>query len=1088
MSLYEDLTEILTPYADKINQSTANLDDLRDDFDEIDETVNGTGGGEESIASFTWIDGYGVQYNTGVPLGSESNCSYTDIALDGATHVSGYTRSGASRARGLSFLDEYGTWISGDYNEGASSSDWNYSLDVPDNATTLRITCVTSRKSDFSCTLTLSSVGGLINEVDNHKELIENNEKVKRGTFAHFSFDDVRFCMIDITNNENTYETIFDNPFFAFLKNMHDKYGAVFSLFLFLNNSDGSTIEDYTDKFSSDFSVCSSWLKFGLHEGTNNYQESTVERAAEEYARFITEITRICGGIESIDRCPRLGNFEGNLVSMQAMRDSNVGIVGLLASWNARGGYYLTTEQGAIVCNYGRYVDTVNRLTFYRSIKTFEEYDPATELSILETVSGANRNSYAIMMMHEYAIYTSSYTLVESMCGRVSYSCKWAKEHGYYWNYPMNEIIKSTQGIWSGNEGSDIIIDSSLSVSGEAADAKVVGDEINVLKNTVDTLSITVNGSDGQSIDKTGDASWTDGYGVAGNSGSIIGISNYSYAQYSIPDGVTSISGYTRAGNDISQGMAFYTSDRAYISGDNHYPSSTGYDWNYSFEVPDNAGIVRISCATSRKSQFTCNFTYNTTGGLANDVEDLKTTIEDLSDVSSDITEIKNEIGENLSHYWIDGYCIYLPSSVTNKGLYYQNSSQSIAVVDVRSCAGGIIKGHTRLGDDYGIAFCDKNDICISLVSRSGFDYEWDFEINVPKNAKYAKITCKTTSKTLFAVKGYGIIVGITNSEHLGRFEYDVPQNVFGLDSDRSDFHYDSQTRLQDVYDWFDILMHTFPRNITKVQIGTSTTPEGTYASIDSSEYPINAYIIQGDSYVSGNDFIIASGIHGDESSGDGIQSVISVAYFIRDMLCNPNKNKYLSFMKWNCKILVIPVMNPWGYQNGRRCNGRGIDVNRNFDLNWADSTSYGYSSGTAAFSENESRYIKDYIVNNFANAVYCTELHTRGGNTLSDDDRWWTKVTTGNTTMGNVATDVGRYMQRMYGGSLSDAYTDTEEPTFRSYVDHVIAIPTLLTEFAKSFHQDLLTFNSDMLMLQYVRYFGSMQQGLLDAYLMPNT
>ena len=31
MSLYEDLTEILTPYADKINQNTANLNDLRDD-------------------------------------------------------------------------------------------------------------------------------------------------------------------------------------------------------------------------------------------------------------------------------------------------------------------------------------------------------------------------------------------------------------------------------------------------------------------------------------------------------------------------------------------------------------------------------------------------------------------------------------------------------------------------------------------------------------------------------------------------------------------------------------------------------------------------------------------------------------------------------------------------------------------------------------------------------------------------------------------------------------------------------------------------------------------------------------------------
>lgn len=36
MSLYEDLTEILTPYADKINQNTASLNDLRDDLDNLD--------------------------------------------------------------------------------------------------------------------------------------------------------------------------------------------------------------------------------------------------------------------------------------------------------------------------------------------------------------------------------------------------------------------------------------------------------------------------------------------------------------------------------------------------------------------------------------------------------------------------------------------------------------------------------------------------------------------------------------------------------------------------------------------------------------------------------------------------------------------------------------------------------------------------------------------------------------------------------------------------------------------------------------------------------------------------------------------
>ena len=57
--------------------------------------------------------------------------------------------------------------------------------------------------------------------------------------------------------------------------------------------------------------------------------------------------------------------------------------------------------------------------------------------------------------------------------------------------------------------------------------------------------------------------------------------------------------------------------------------------------------------------------------------------------------------------------------------------------------------------------------------------------------------------------------------------------------------------------------------------------------------------------------------------------------------------------MKNNCKIIIIPVINPWGYQNGRRCNGRGVDLNRNFDYNFKVGTSYGYSTGDSAFSEN---------------------------------------------------------------------------------------------------------------------------------------
>ena len=180
--------------------------------------------------------------------------------------------------------------------------------------------------------------------------------------------------------------------------------------------------------------------------------------------------------------------------------------------------------------------------------------------------------------------------------------------------------------------------------------------------------------------------------------------------------------------------------------------------------------------------------------------------------------------------------------------------------------------------------------------------------------------------------------------------------------------------------------------------------------------------------------------------------------------------------------------MNPWGYQNGKRCNGRGVDVNRNFDINF-DPTyeSYGYSSGTEAFSENESAAVANYISENFANAKYCTELHTRGGNTLPNDDRWFTTTTSTATVLQNAVSEVGYYMRKIYGGAVSNGQqnADSLPSTFRAYVDHVLNIPANLIECAKSVNSDITTFNSDLVQRQYVQYLGSMTQKLVEAFVM---
>lgn len=72
-------------------------------------------------------------------------------------------------------------------------------------------------------------------------------------------------------------------------------------------------------------------------------------------------------------------------------------------------------------------------------------------------------------------------------------------------------------------------------------------------------------------------------------------------------------------------------------------------------------------------------------------------------------------------------------------------------------------------------------------------------------------------------------------------------------------------------------------------------------------------------------DILIFGGVHGDEIAG--ITSSI-------DFINNYNKNNYSK----NYNYIIVPIVNPWGFEFNCRYNGIGIDINRDFAVNKFDS------------------------------------------------------------------------------------------------------------------------------------------------------
>lgn len=258
--------------------------------------------------------------------------------------------------------------------------------------------------------------------------------------FMHMSFDDCINVFADITNNADTYTSIFDNPFFGELKRIHDEYGMVFSLYCFMNYN-GWLLSDTTTKFASEFTANAEWLKFGFHSRDgNNYAGATAQTATTDYNEFISIIIGITGSTLCIDRAVRLQNFAGSLAACTAMRDCACGQIGFLSADDSRNSYYLTSEQSTYINTHERINDVANYLLFFKSEKRLEGVSNiSTWLSDFLTKDYINMSNDLVLFTHEINIYPAAGgAAATAMVSKIESCAIWAVANGYRFDFPMN--------------------------------------------------------------------------------------------------------------------------------------------------------------------------------------------------------------------------------------------------------------------------------------------------------------------------------------------------------------------------------------------------------------------------------------------------------------------------------------------------------------------------------------------------------------------------------------------------------------------------------------------------------------------------
>lgn len=128
---------------------------------------------------------------------------------------------------------------------------------------------------------------------------------------------------------------------------------------------------------------------------------------------------------------------------------------------------------------------------------------------------------------------------------------------------------------------------------------------------------------------------------------------------------------------------------------------------------------------------------------------------------------------------------------------------------------------------------------------------------------------------------------------------------------------------------------------------------------------------------------IITAGQHGWEKA-----DVYGLFYFVRDLLSSWNKHPALEYLRNHVHLMIVPVVNPYGFDHFCYKNGNEVNINRNYDSNWVlvdDAASQQYG-GAEPFDQPESQIVRDLILNN-EDTLMVVDFHTCSGDVATSYD-----------------------------------------------------------------------------------------------------
>lgn len=245
----------------------------------------------------------------------------------------------------------------------------------------------------------------------------------------HVSFDDVIDVFIDLTKHAEEYDSIFDNEFLAWLRELHENWGMKAACYVFYQEGSFS-LADCPKKFRSEFAENAEWLKFGFHslDGTMAYGNSD-SSLAEDYQKTMECLIQIVGK-EAITDVIRLHCFAGTRQEIEGlMSNPEVPVKALLCADDRRGSYYLTQAENDYIYCHDEFVEKNTQMRFISTDIRMEYVDSMEDK--IEEFAGTSWNN----QLDEMVVFTHEWAVDDDVRYKIDALLMWAVTNGYQFSF-----------------------------------------------------------------------------------------------------------------------------------------------------------------------------------------------------------------------------------------------------------------------------------------------------------------------------------------------------------------------------------------------------------------------------------------------------------------------------------------------------------------------------------------------------------------------------------------------------------------------------------------------------------------------------